>query len=304
MFFTSTKKFKFEDIPDLTDKVVVVTGGNTGIGYVTCRDLARKNAHVFVLSRSTERGKAAVEKIKQETKNQNVEFLQLDLQSLKSVKECAESFLARKLPLHILINNAGIMATKFSLTVDGIQDQFGTNHVGHFYLTKLLLPTIEASAPSRIVNVSSLAYKFAPEGGIEFDKINDPDAQASMRRYGVSKLSNILFTVELNKRLEGKQVYANTLHPGAIKTELTRGLVDNWGIWLVPFIKLAGLVKLTPDDGALTSLYCATSPEIEEKKFRGKYFIPFGVESTDTLKDYAKDEELAKKLWEFTDDLI
>ncbi|CAH1760046.1 14592_t:CDS:2 [Entrophospora sp. SA101] len=295
MFFTSTKNFKFEDIPDLTGKVVAITGGNTGIGYVTCRELARKNAHVFVLSRSIERGKAAVEKIKQETKNQNVEFLQLDLQSLKSVKECAESFLARKLPLHIF---------KFSLTVDGIQDQFGTNHVGHFYLTKLLLPTIEASAPSRIVNVSSTAHKYTPKGGIEFDKLNDPDAQTPMERYGVSKLSNILFTVELNKRLEGKQVYANSLHPGVIKTELTRGLVDNWGRWVVPFIKLGGLLLLTPDDGALTSLYCATSPEIEEKKFRGKYFIPFGVESTATLTDDAKDEKLAKKLWEFTDDLV
>ncbi|CAJ0871523.1 3562_t:CDS:10 [Entrophospora sp. SA101] len=283
-------------------EVVVVTGGNTGIGYVTCRELARKNAHVFVLSRSIERGTAAVEKIKQETGNQNVELLQLDLQSLKSVKECAQSFLARKLPLHILINNAGIMATKFSLTVDGIQDQFGTNHVGHFYLTKLLLPTIEASAPSRIVNVSSMAHKYAPKNGIEFDKINDPNAQATMVRYGTSKLSNILFTVELNKRLEGKQVYANSLHPGIIKTELSRGAIDNWGKLAIPFVKLLSLASLTPNDGALTSLYCATSPEIEEKNLRGKYFIPFGVESSPT--NNGKDEELAKKLWQFTDDLV
>nr|CAG8594058.1 14040_t:CDS:2 [Entrophospora candida]CAG8601672.1 3215_t:CDS:2 [Entrophospora candida] len=272
-------------------QVVVVTGGNTGIGYVTCRELARKNAHVFVLSRSIERGTAAVEKIKQETKNPKVEFLQLDLQSLKSVKECAESFLARKLPLHVLINNAGIMATKFSLTVDGIQDQFGTNHVGHFYLTKLLLPTIEASAPSRIVN-----------NGIEFDKINDPNAHSPIERYGVSKLSNILFTVELNKRLEGKQVYANSLHPGSIHTELFRGIIDNWGRWVVPFLSLVNYALLTPDDGALTTLYCATSPEIEEKNFHGKYFIPFGVESLPG--DNGKDEELAKKLWQFTDDLV
>ncbi|CAH1757429.1 14547_t:CDS:2 [Entrophospora sp. SA101] len=290
LFLSSNNNAKDVELTD--DPVVVVTGGNTGIGYVTCRELARKNAHVFVLSRSIERGTAAVEKIKQETKNQKVEFLQLDLQSLKSVKECAESFLARKLPLHVLINNAGIMATKFSLTVDGIQDQFGTNHVGHFYLTKLLLPTIEASAPSRIVNVSSIGHKLA-KNGIEFDKINDPNAHSPIERYGVSKLSNILFTVELNKRLEGKQVYANSLHPG---------IIDNWGRWVVPFLNLVNYALLTPDDGALTTLYCATSPEIEEKNFHGKYFIPFGVESLPG--DNGKDEELAKKLWQFTDDLV
>nr|CAG8516214.1 10061_t:CDS:2 [Entrophospora candida] len=273
--FSDTKNFKFAEIPDLSGKVAVVTGGNSGIGYVTCRELSRKNAHVFILARNIERGTAAVEKIKQETGNQNVEFLQLDLQSLKSVKECAESFLARKLPLHILVNNAGIAATKFPLTVDGIQDQFGTNHVGHFYLTKLLLPTLEASAPSRIVNVSSQAYKLASDG-IKFDKINDPTL-SSMKRYGTSKLANILFTVELNKQLEGKKIYVNSLHPGNVNTELIGKITNKWTAPLWGLAKCIFLI--TPDDGALTTLYCATSPEIENKNLRGKYFIPFGVES-------------------------
>nr|CAG8589139.1 3291_t:CDS:2 [Entrophospora candida] len=248
--FSHTRNFDFADIPDLSGKVAAVTGGNSGIGYVTCRELARKNAHVFILTRNIERGTTAVEKIKQETENQNIEFLQLDLQSLKSVKECAESFLARKLPLHILINNAAIVATKFSLTVDGIQDQFGVNHVGHFYLTKLLLPTLEASAPSRIVNVSSDGHKFAT---------------------------------------------------GNVNTEVVEKLTNNLGKWSIPIFWIAKFILLTPDDGALTTLYCATSPEIEKKNLRGKFFIPFGVESSP--HNNGKDEELAKKLWQFTDDL-
>ncbi|RIB15732.1 hypothetical protein C2G38_1971347, partial [Gigaspora rosea] len=126
------------------------------IGFVTVRELARKNAHVFVASRSKDRGEPAVELIKKETKKDAVEFLQLELKSLDSVKRAAETFLARNLPLHILVNNAGIMATAFEKTQDGIQDQFGVNHIGHFLFTLLLLPTIKASSPSRIVNISRL----------------------------------------------------------------------------------------------------------------------------------------------------
>ncbi|CAG8766652.1 33085_t:CDS:2 [Gigaspora margarita] len=245
----SGKRFSFDNIPDLSGKVAIVTGGNTGIGFVTARELARKNAHVFVASRSKDRGEPAVELIKKETKNDAVEFLQLDLQSLNSVKLAAETFLARNLPLHILN--------------------------GHHR---------------------------APPTGIEFEKLNDPNAHNSIQRYGQSKLANILFTIELNKRLSGTNVYCNSLHPGAIKTELTRGIVANWGSWTKPIISIIQLFLLTPDDGALTQLYCATSPEIEEKNFRGKYFVPFGEIEEPSAQ--GKDEELAKKLWDFSENLI
>ncbi|RIB11509.1 hypothetical protein C2G38_2004575 [Gigaspora rosea] len=291
------KHFVFDDIPDLSGKVAIVTGGNTGIGFVTARELARKNAHVFVASRSKERGESAVELIKKEINKDAVEFLQLDLNSLNSIKHSAETFLARKLSLHILVNNAGIMATSFETTQDGIQDQFGVK-----LFTILLLPTIKASAPSRIVNVSSNGHTFVPSGGIEFDKLNDPNAHTSFQRYGQSKLANILFTHELNKRLSGTNVYCNCLHPGAINTELTRGMVDNWGFWIKPFLSVVGFFLLTPDDGALTNLYCATSPEIEEKNYRARYFIPFG--KLEVPSDYGKDEELAKKLWDFSENLV
>ncbi|CAG8603662.1 7627_t:CDS:2 [Cetraspora pellucida] len=279
----SKKHFVFTNIPDLSGKVAIVTGANTGIGIVTARELARKNAHVFVACRSKERGESAVELIKEETNNDSVEFLQLDLQSLNSVKHAAETFLARKLPLHILINNAGIMATPFELTQDGIQDQF-------------------ASAPSRIVNVSSIAHKLTPPGGIEFDKLNDPNAHTAFQRYAQSKLANILFTIELNKRLSGTNVYCNCVHPGSINTELFRGIITNWGYWIKPFLSVVSIFLLTPNDGALTQLYCATSPEIEEQDYRGKYFVPFGVLGETT--DFGKDEELAKKLWDFSENLV
>ncbi|CAG8789673.1 23839_t:CDS:2 [Racocetra persica] len=284
------KHFTFDDIPDLTGKVAIVTGGNTGIGYFTCRELARQSAHVFVLSRNIERGQTAVEKIKSETGNQNVEFLQLDLKKLRSVKECAEKFLARNLPLHILINNAGITTKEFSLTDDGIQEEFGL-------LTKLLLPKIKASQPARIVNLSSHAHRaFASEGGFDFEKLNDPNAMDSMPRYGLSKLANILFTNELNKRyLEGEQIYTNSLHPGLIDTNLIKK-----NDFALPEHYLVGLIS--PEDGAITSLYCATSPEIEEKNYRAKYFEPFGKECE--LPPYAEDDDLAKQLWEFTEHLI
>ncbi|CAG8791698.1 17694_t:CDS:2, partial [Dentiscutata erythropus] len=284
------KYFTFDKIPDLAGKVAIVTGGNAGIGYFTSRELARKNAHVFILGRSIEKCQAVVEKIISETGNRNVEFLQLNLKSLKSVKECAENFLARDLPLHILINNAGATTITYSLTEDGIQEEFGVNHL----LTTLLLSKIKASQPARIVNVSSSGH--ARVAGIEFEKLNDPNAHDSKQRYRQSKLANILFTNELNKRyLEGEQVYANSLHPGLVDTNMLR---RNDLSFAETFLSSS----ISPEDGAITNLYCATSPEIEEKNYRGKYFVPFGV--VGEKSSYAEDEDLAKRLWEFTENLI
>ncbi|RIB18117.1 hypothetical protein C2G38_2016562 [Gigaspora rosea] len=284
------KHFTFDKIPDLAGKVAIVTGGNAGIGYFICRELTRKNAHVFLLGRSIEKGQAAIETIKSETGNQNVEFLHLNLKSLKSVKECAENFLARNLPLHILINNAGVIPSTFSLTEDGIQEEFGVNHVGHFLLTKLLLPKIKASQPARIVNVSSMGHLIAT--GIEFEELNDPNAHDPGKRYVQSKLANILFTDELNRRyLEGEQVYSNSINPGLANTSLLRRTAES-------YISSS----ISPEDGAITTLYCATSPEIEEKNYRGRYFVPFGIEGKKS--SYAEDDDLAKRLWEFTENLI
>ncbi|CAG8442231.1 16256_t:CDS:2, partial [Acaulospora colombiana] len=213
-------------------------------------ELARKNAHVFVASRSIERGDAAVESIKEEINNANVEYLPLDLQSLKSVKKAAEFFLDRKLPLHIF--------------------------KGHYY---------------------------APTCGIDFENLNNPNAYSPLERYCQSKLANILFSLELNKRLSDKEVYVNSVHPGIVNTELLRGVEENYGFWVKPLTRSVSNIFFTsPENGALTQLYCATSPEIVEKNLRGLYFVPYA--KLEEPSEKSKDEELARKLWEYSENFI
>ena len=193
--------FELKDLPDLTGYNVIVTGGNTGIGFEVCKNLALKGANVFMASRSRERALIAIARIKEET-SKSIEFLELDLQDLKQVKKAALSFLERKLPVDILVNNAGIMACPFGLSKDGYESQFSTNHLGHFQFTTTLMPAILSSLKQpRIVNLSSSAHRVpGVEGGVDFAKINNPDKYSTVQRYGQSKLSNILFTHGLHAR--------------------------------------------------------------------------------------------------------
>jgi NAD(P)-dependent dehydrogenase (short-subunit alcohol dehydrogenase family) len=175
-----------------------------------------------------------------------------------------DEFRQKNLPLHVLVNNAGIMMVPFELSKDGIELQLATNHVGHFLLTRRLLDILVKSKPSRVVNVSSRAHERPYSDGISFDRINDPKHYSKMGAYGQSKLANILFSRELTRRLNDDQVYVNSLHPGVVATELSR-----YNTLLKPFFAMA----LSPANGALTSLYCATSPEIETNKYHGEYFV-------------------------------
>ncbi|CAG8656513.1 16544_t:CDS:2, partial [Acaulospora colombiana] len=153
------------------------------------------------------------------------------------------------------------------------------------------------------LNISSHGHKFTPTCGIDFDNLNDPNAYLSLARYGQSKLANILFSLELNKRLSDKEVYVNSVHPGSVNTELIRGLEGSWGSWIKPFyLVISKLFLLTPDEGALTQLYCASSPEILEKNLRGMYFVPCAKLAEPSKQ--AKDEELARKLWEYSENFV
>lgn len=292
-----TRNFELGAIPDMTGKVAIVTGANTGIGRICAQELAKKGAHVFLACRTESKAMPVIEEIKKTSGNEKVEFLALDLLSLKSVKQAADDFKSRNLPLHLLLNNAGVMACPFSTSVDGIESQFATNHVAHFYLTTLLLPVLESSAPSRIVNVSSIGHNFSPSK-LKLNELNDEAKYGRWRAYGRSKLSNILFTVELSRRLEErgvKNVYVNSNHPGSINTDLMRHTLE--------FAKpLLSLFFLSPEDGAVTQMYLATSPEVEEKDIRAKYYIPFAVPKVPSLD--ARDPELAKELWRFTENLL
>ncbi|KAI8077397.1 uncharacterized protein B0P05DRAFT_587855 [Gilbertella persicaria] len=300
MDFFAKKSFSFEKIPDLTGKVAIITGSNTGIGKVCAFEMAKKNCTIVLACRSEEKTKAVVDQIKTETGNENIEFIQLNLLRLASVKEFADAFLAKYHRLDILLNNAGVMMCPFGLSDDGIEVQFATNHVAHHFLTMLLLPVLEKSQPSRIINVSSMGHRI-PFKSLDLESISDPKKYNKTIQYAKSKTCNILFTRELTKRLEAKgydNVFANCNHPGAVKTDLYRHFT---GIQSLVTLAL-NLFLITPEQGALTQLYLATSPDVEQKRIKGQYFVPFA--NPDKPHGVAASETAPSELWEFTEKLI
>ncbi len=238
---------------DLSGRTFLITGANTGIGRATAAGLAKRGGKVFVACRSAQKGRAAAAEITAATGNDAVLFLPLDLADLASVRNCAAEFLARGEPLHVLINNAGVAGSR-GLTKDGFELGFGVNHLGHFALTVALLDHLAASAPARVVTVASDAHYQAR--GIDFDAVRRPTAsRTGLREYAVSKLSNVLFTQELARRTEGRGIAASALHPGVVASDIWRRVP-----WPVrPLMKLR---MLSIEQGAATSLYCATAPEL------------------------------------------
>ncbi|KAI8380283.1 hypothetical protein BD560DRAFT_387685 [Blakeslea trispora] len=300
MDFFAKRKFAFEQIPDLTGKVAIITGSNTGIGKVSALEMAKKGCTVILACRNEKKTLEVIDQIKSETGNDKVEFIQLDLLRLSAVKEFADKFLAKYDQLNILMNNAGVMMCPFGLSEDGIETQFATNHVAHHYLTMLLLPTLEKSQPSRVVTVSSMGHRF-PFKRLDLESISDPKKYNKVVHYGKTKASNILFTRELSKRLEAKGIknlYVNCNHPGVVKTDLYRHFDGIQGLLKPAF----NLFLTSPEDGALTQLYLATSPEVEQKDIKGSYYVPFADQS----KPYgvAASEDAPLELWEFTEKLI
>ena len=267
----------------LSGRVALVTGANTGIGLVTARELASRGAHVFVACRSLERGQAAVAEIRTATGNAKVEFLALDLGDFASVRACAAVFLARDLPLHLLVNNAGL-AGSAGLTKSGFELAFGTNHLGHFLLTQMLLDRLKASAPARIVTVASRAHTRV--SGINFDDVCQPTkGKAALPEYGVSKLANVLFSAELGRRLAGTGVTTYSLHPGVVATDVWRELPQ-------PFRAIAKLFMISAQEGAATTIYCATSPDVAAQT--GLYYDKCAIK---TPSKAGQDAALGAELW-------
>ncbi|ORY94995.1 hypothetical protein BCR43DRAFT_476935 [Syncephalastrum racemosum] len=296
-----SKSYSFNKIPDLSGKLAVITGSNTGIGKVCALEMARKNCHVVIASRTESKGLAAVDEIKQVTGNDKVEFMQLNLLSLQSVKRFAEAFKAKHDRLDILMNNAGVMMCPFGLSEDGLETQFGTNHIAHYYLTILLLPVIEKTPKARIVNVSSAGHAFSMLSGIDYDTINEEKGYSKVFQYGKSKAANILFTRELSRRLEekGVDVYVNCNHPGVVRSELTRHIINQKSI-LESIYDAA--MTITTEDGALAQLYLATSPEVESKKIKGQYYVPYGKPGWTV--PFVKSEKNAKDLWDYSEKIL
>ena len=271
---------------ELAGRTFLVTGANTGIGLATATALAGRGGRVFVACRSAEKGRAAVAGISAETGNDAVAFLPLDLSDLASVRACAQAFLALGEPLHVLINNAGVGGAR-GLTKDGFELTFGINHLGHFALTTALLGRLSASAPARVVTVSSDAHYQAP--GIDFDAVRRPTAsRVGMREYAVSKLGNVLFSQELARRAAGRGITTYALHPGVVASDIWRRIP-----WPVrPLVKLR---MLSTEQGAATSLYCATAPELAGASGR------FYAECRERAASAVATPELARALWEHSE---
>ncbi|MCH7793298.1 MAG: SDR family oxidoreductase [Planctomycetes bacterium] len=277
-------------------KVCLVTGANSGIGRETALALAKMGATVTLVARDPAKGGATLDDIKRESGNEHVELMLADLASLDSIRQLATDFRAKHQQLHVLVNNAGSYNAQRSETKDGFETTFGVNHLAYVLLTSLLLDLLKASAPARIINVSSGAHKGA---SINFDDLHSNDGYRGMGVYGQSKLANVLFTYELARRLEGTGVTANCLHPGVVRTNFGRNNTGIFGSLFVVFQVVARPFLLTPAQGAETSIYLASSPEVEG--VTGKYFVKKQpVESNKVSQDI----EVAKRLWQVSEEMV
>lgn len=278
---------------NMNGKICLVTGATNGIGKAAAQALAQMGATVVIVGRNPAKCAAVVSEIKQISGNNKVEALVADLSIMAEVQQVAEQFKAKYQKLHVLVNNAGAAFGKREVTSEGFEKTFALNHLNYFLLTGLLLDTLKASAPARIVNVSSDAHKGAH---LDFDDLQLEKGNFVFNAYGRSKLATVVFSYELARRLSGTGVTCNVLHPGLVRT----GFASNMGAVLSAvidfFMRFAGL---TPEQGAQTSVYLATSPDVE--KVTGKYWekckaVPSG--------DSSYDEATWTRLWEVSDKMV
>ncbi|XP_042245375.1 dehydrogenase/reductase SDR family member 13-like [Thunnus maccoyii] len=292
---TLFKRSKCKGNAGMAGKTVIITGGNTGIGKATALHLARKGARVILACRNRDKAEAAIADIQQETGSTDVLYMQLDLASLKSVRCFAETFLKTESRLDLLINNAGLVAD--GRTEDGFGIQFGVNHLGHFLLTCQLLDRLKEAGGGRVITLSSMAHRW---GHIDFEAlmVNKHLGTGSyswqfFQAYCSSKLCNVLFTHELAKRLKGTNVTCYSVHPGIVKTELSRHV----SLWQMLFIEpVARLLFLDTEAGAQTTLHCALQEGIEP--LSGRYFTCCTAQEVSAR---ARDDAVARKLWEISE---
>lgn len=271
---------------EMNNKICIVTGATSGIGQVTARVLAEKGATVIIVGRNKEKCVQTVDNIRNLTNNSKVEFILADLSILNDVKSLAKQFLKKYDRLDVLVNNAGVSIQKRQETIDGIEATFAINHLSHFLLTNLLLDVIKSSAPARIINVSSALHTRTP---LNFDDLEGKIKYGGMNAYGKSKLANVLFTYELARRLEGTGVTVNAVHPGLVSTNLS----SNSGGFAKIIWKIITIFALSAEQGAESSIYLATSPEMEG--ITGKYYSK--MKMVPSSKD-SYDEKNAKRLWD------
>lgn len=296
----STTKWNTTDIPDQTGRIAVITGANTGLGLETAKALAAHGAHVVLAVRNTDKGKAAAAEITAAHSNADITLQSLDLSSLASVRRASDELKARYDKIDLLINNAGVMWTEKSTTADGFELQFGTNHLGHYAFTGLLLDHLLPVEGSRVVTVSSIGHRL--RAAIHFDDLQWERDYDRVAAYGQSKLANLLFTYELQRRLVGTNTVALAAHPGGSNTELAR----NSPLWVrAVFDVVAPLLVQGADMGALPTLRAATDPAA----LGGQYYGPDGfMEQRGNPKVVASSEQsydldLQRRLWSVSEEL-
>ena len=276
---------------DLSNRTCIITGANSGIGKATAIGLAKMGASIVMLCRNEEKGKISLKEIKEITGNQSIELMIADLKDYDSLRIFADNFRSTHDKLHILINNAGIMKKKRETNNWGHETTFATNYLGHFLLTNLLLEMLQSSAPARIINLSSKSHK---RGKIDFDNLMLEQNYGRFKAYNNSKLANILFTYELARRLEDSGVTVNVVHPGAARTNFGREFSERTR----KFLKLFKRFTVSPEEGAKTSIFLASSPEVEN--ITGNYWIK--CKQANSSK-YSYNTHIQKRLWDLSEDL-
>ena len=273
----------------MTGKTVLITGASAGIGKAAASELAARGARVALLCRDAAKARRARDEILARTPGAAVDVVALELRSLASVRACAKAVLDAYPRIDVLVNNAGVFPPVLRLTADGFEEQIGVNHLGHFLLTSLLLERLLASAPARVVTVSSMMHA---GGKIDFASFRAPEKYDAMAAYRQSKLANVLFANELARRTAGKRVTSNSLHPGGVATEIARDAP--W--WMRAGMRVVGM---SPEKGARTSVLLASAPELESTT--GKYFVSGREKEPSAL---ALDRALAERLWDESAKLV
>jgi NAD(P)-dependent dehydrogenase (short-subunit alcohol dehydrogenase family) len=295
-----------DDIPDLSGKIIVVTGANSGIGYEAALEFARKRAKVILACRDLGKARAAAAQIAASAPNSDVEVMALDLSSLASIRAFADAFHLQHPALHVLCNNAGVMAIPYRTTADGFEMQFGTNHLGHFALTGLLLDRLLASDYARVVNVSSTGHRF---GQIRFDDLQWKNGYSKWRAYGQSKLANLLFTLELQRRADaaGAKLLSVACHPGYAATNLQAVGPRMQGSSLMEYLTEVGNKYLAQSAamGALPTEYAAVAPDVHGADYIGPdgFAEQHGHPKKVGRSAAARDAASAKKLWDISEQL-
>lgn len=274
--------------PSMKDKVCLVTGATAGIGFITARELARAGADVLLVGRTPQSAGEAARKIREAAADSDVEPLAADLSSQAAIRRLAADVRRRTGRVDVLVNNAGGIFLDRTETIDGVETTFAVNHLAPFLLTNLLLPLLRAAPSARIVNVASGAHRGV---SMKFDDLEGRNQYGGWRAYQRSKLANILFTRELARRLSGESITVNALHPGYVKTEIFRDATWKGSVMRL----LANVFALTPEQGAATTIYLATSPEVAG--VTGEYFVRCKPASSSRA---AQDDDAARRLWEMS----